>query len=96
MFNLPSTLRQYADFWDGLLAMRVPNAGVGPRTESIYALLEIVKWFSGKYHYNEVADLLNVMDMAYDRNRGGTRWDATNLKQLQFRARKRFDKLRKH
>jgi len=89
MLMLPKILRTYANFLETNLSMRV-SGNVSPRTEQIDALLEIVKQMTGRYHYEEVADLLNAVDTASGRGEDGPLWDVTNLKQRQYLARKRL------
>ena len=84
MLELPKTLREYASMWTALLSLP-RSRGVSPQTDEIAALLEIVKSFTGTYHYREVADLLDVMT--------STRWDELKLKQLHYRAKKRWGSL---
>jgi len=89
MLALPGRLRMYANMWETNLSMPTVR-GAGPRSEQIVGLLHMVKWHTGTYHYSEVADLLNAMEVAVGRKGSGPRWDATSLKQLQYRARKRL------
>jgi hypothetical protein len=99
--RLPDCLREYATCWEKLIdfqnrmSRRRPRGPQSPRTDRIAALLEIVRECTGTYHYKEVADLLNVFDSAYRRNKGGTDWDERNLGQLQHRARNRMAKVLK-
>jgi hypothetical protein len=84
MLELPKVLREYAIVWTALLSLP-RSRGASPRTEEIAALLEIVKSLAGRYHYREVADLLDVMT--------STRWDELKLKQLHYRAKKRLNRV---
>jgi hypothetical protein len=99
--RLPERLLEYAACWENLIdwedriSRQRPRGPQNPRTDRIWALLEIVKECTGSYHYPEVADLLNVMDMAYHRGNRGTHWNETNLAQLQYRARNRMAKVLK-
>jgi len=99
--KLPERLREYASSWENLISWenrmsrRRPRGPQSPRTDRIAALLEIVRECTGAYHYPEVADLLNLMDMAFNRGKGGTHWDERNLGQLQHRARNRMAKVLK-
>jgi hypothetical protein len=98
---LPEPLRKYATCWENIISWekrvsRRRSPGVqSPRTERIAALLEIVKERTRSYHYPEVADLLNVMDMAFGRSKHGLHWNERKLAQLQYRARKRMAKVLK-
>ena len=99
---LPGRLRGYASYWEKLIdwenrtSRRRPRGPQSPRTDRIWALLEIIRECTGSYHYREVADLLNVMDMAYRRGKLDTHWDAENRSQLNYRARNRMAKALKH
>jgi hypothetical protein len=95
--RLPKSLREYAACWEKRIDWEEqrPHGPQNPKTDRIWALLEIVKKCTGSYHYPEVADLLNVMDMACDQGNSGTHWDERNLGQLQHRARKRLAKILK-
>lgn len=88
---LPKRLRTYADSLETSLSIRV-SGNVSSRSEGIAALLEIVKEVTGRYHYEEVAVLLNAVDIASGRGEDGPLWDVTNLKQRQYLARKRLSK----
>ena len=94
MLGLPKMLRRYANVWETCLSV-FKGRHASSQSYAIAGLLDIVKSSTGRYHFKEVADLLNAMDLAFRRSRGGPRWDATNLKQLQFRATKRTAKLNK-
>jgi hypothetical protein len=84
MLDLPRILREYASVWTALLSLPRTRGG-SQQTDEIAALLEIVKSFTGRYHYREVADLLDVMT--------GTCWDELKLKQLHYRAKKRLNRV---
>jgi hypothetical protein len=96
--RLPKCLREYAACWENVISWenrmsrRRPRGVHSPRTDRIAALLEIVKQCAGSYHYPEVADLLNVIDMAFGRSEHGLHWTERNLAQLQYRARKQMAK----
>jgi len=92
MQRLPKELRTYASFWEKFVAVPLPHAA-SPRTEMIAALLELVKYYTRKYHYAEVADLLNVTEESF--RKGNVRWNEGSLKQLHHRAKKRAQKLLK-
>lgn len=85
--ELPGVLRSYANAWEERL--KHPYRSVRtPRNENILRLLEYVKSKTGRYHYEEVAELLNATDAAYgwEPRDGNDRWSAVNLKDINYRA----------
>lgn len=85
--ELPDSLRSYANAWEKRLKQPYRSVRT-PRNENIIRLLEYVKSKTGRYHYEEIADLLNATDATYgwewdDRN---DRWSALNLKDIKFRV----------
>jgi hypothetical protein len=98
--TLPEPLRKYAASWENVIAWenrisgRRPHGPQSPRTDRVAALLEIVNECTGTYHYREVADVLNVMDIVLGRS-DGSHWNEEQLTQLQYRARNRMAKVRK-
>jgi len=85
--ELPRILRSYANAWEKQLKHPYRSART-PRNENILRLLEYVKSKTGKYHYEEVTELLNATDAVYgweslDEN---PRWSAQNLRDIKFRA----------
>jgi hypothetical protein len=89
---LPAVLRDYARSWDETLSLRGPR-DASPQSEAIAALVDYVKFHTGKDHYAEVVELLNATDLALYPANTGPRWDISNLKQLVFRARRRHAKI---
>jgi len=88
--ELPRILRSYANAWEKQL--KHPYRSVRtPRNENILRLLEYVKSKTGKYHYEEVAELLNATDAAYgwESRDGNDRWSAVSLKDIKFRAKEK-------
>lgn len=56
-----------------------------PRADAIIDLLMAVEYFTGSFHYAEVADLLNAVDLAYGRTSVDRVWDVSQLRQRRFR-----------
>jgi hypothetical protein len=85
--RLPRVLRSYADAWKKELAHPYRSAR-SPRNENIVRLLGYVKDKTGKYRYEQVADILNATDEAFEwKSRKQTlRWSAYNLKQIKYHA----------
>ena len=85
--ELPRVLRNYANAWEEQLKhpYRSPRT---PRNENIVRLLEYVKSKTGRYHYKEIADLLNATDAAYgwECRDGNDRWSPENLRDINYRA----------
>lgn len=85
--ELPGSLRSYANAWEKRL--KHPYRSVRtPRNENIITLLEYVKSKTGRYHYEEIADLLNATDATYgwEWYDGNDRWSGLNLKDIKFRV----------
>ncbi|HEY2123507.1 MAG TPA: hypothetical protein VGH07_07920 [Chthoniobacterales bacterium] len=93
--SLPGNLIEYARVWEKLLSIRWPTGTTSERTDKIWAMLGIINEVTSAYHYSEVADVLNAMDMAMNGAEAGQGWNAMSLKQLQYRARKRMKPLLK-
>jgi hypothetical protein len=87
--QLAYALLTYAHALDESISL-FPRHTTSPRTDNITALLTIVKEATGRYHFAEIADLLNAVEFAFGRNPG---WDVSGLRQLMYRWRQRFPKL---
>jgi hypothetical protein len=93
----PRVLRSYADAWKKDLKHPYRSAR-SPRNKNIIRLLAYVTDKTGRFHYEEVADLLNATDAVYgwewcDRNGNCTdRWSAENLKLIIGRHKKQVKK----
>jgi hypothetical protein len=87
--ELPRTLRGYANAWKKQFKHSY-RAARSPRNENIIRLLRYVKKQTRRYHYEEVADLLNATDAAYgwETLSGYSRWTATNLSSVIKRKKK--------
>lgn len=89
---IPNSLRAYATACDTTLSLFKGPHGATARAEAIAAFLEIVKFETGRYHFPEVADLVNASLWAHGKS---SRWHPSSLKQLMLRARRRWAKLTK-
>jgi hypothetical protein len=81
--ELPRILRSYANAWEEQLRHPYRSAR-SPRNVNVIRLLKYVKEKTGRYHYPEVADLLNATDAAYGWETwdGGNRWQVSNLRAM--------------
>jgi hypothetical protein len=86
--ELPRVLRSYANAWEEQLKhhYRSPRT---PRNLNVIRLLEYVKSKTRRYHYNEIADLLNATDATYgwEWYDGNERWSLENPRDINYRAR---------
>jgi hypothetical protein len=86
--ELPCVLRSYANAWEEQFKhhYRSPRT---PRNLNVIRLLEYVKSKTRRYHYNEIADLLNATDATYgwEWYNGNERWSLENLRDINYRAR---------
>jgi hypothetical protein len=96
--QLPGMLRAYASCWDHIHGWRVRiSRGTGPespRTDKIWALLDIVKQRTGRYHYQEIADLINAFDRAHHPNEAVRTLSVQDLTQLRIRGNRKMEKLK--
>jgi hypothetical protein len=95
--QLPGMLRAYASNWDHILGFRRVSRSTGPtspRTDKIWALLDIVKQRTGRYHYQEIADLINAFDLAHHPNEAVRTLSVQDLTQLRIRGNRKMEKLK--
>jgi hypothetical protein len=96
--QLPGMLRAYASCWDHIHGWRVRiSRGTGPqspRADKIWALLDIVKQRTGRYHYQEIADLINAFDLAHRPNEAVRILSVQYLTQLRIRGNRKREKLK--
>jgi hypothetical protein len=93
--TLPGMLRTYASCWDHICNWKglVQTGPKSPRTDKIWVLLDIVKKCTRRYHYREIADLINVLDLALRPGKGDKPLTVEDLTQLQFRGNLKMKKL---
>jgi hypothetical protein len=95
---LPEMLRAYATCWEHIHGWRLKvshsTGPSSPRSDKIWALLDIVKQRTGRYHYQEIADLINAFDLAYRPNEAVRTLSAQDLTQLQSRGNRKTEKLK--
>jgi hypothetical protein len=88
LIRLPILLREYARILDVVCSKSpLPTRRFSPRNQAIGFLLYVIKESTRRYHYEEVAVLLNAADNA-GRNGddgGEARWDPSILKQRVYR-----------
>jgi hypothetical protein len=96
--ELPEMLRAYASCWEHIHGRRLKvsrsTGPSSPRTDKIWALLDIVKQRTRRYHYQEIADLINAFDLAYRPNEAVRTLSAQYLTQLRLRGNRKMEKLK--
>ena len=96
--RLPEMLRAYASCWEHIHGWRVKvsrsTGPSSPRTDKIWALLEIVKQRTRRYHYQEIADLINAFDLTYRPNEAVRTLSVQDLTQLRIRGNRKMEKLK--
>lgn len=88
--TLPRLLREYAEVWPGAF-LKPSMFGPADRFDLVIMFLKFVKKETGRYHYREVADILNAMDEVPDASEKSTndsKWTEITLRQLAYRERK--------